>query len=86
MKIKMIKILYFSWLRENIGVSEEIVETSAKSIEELVEELKLKSDRYKLAFANLDNVKVAMDQRFVNFKADIKNPTEIAFFPPMTGG
>ena len=58
MKINMIKILYFSWLRENIGVSEEIVETSAKSIEELVEELKLKSDRYKLAFANLDNVKV----------------------------
>ena len=38
MKINMIKILYFSWLRENIGVSEEIVETSAKSIEELVEE------------------------------------------------
>ena len=39
-----IKVLYFAWLRERIGKSFEEIETEASTIEELVEELRLKED------------------------------------------
>mgnify|MGYP003792122431 FL=1 len=82
----MIKILYFSWIREGIGTSEEILETKSKNIKELIDELKLKDDKYKSVFTTLDNVRVAVDHRLVNFDTSIKNVEEVAFFPPMTGG
>ena len=37
----MIKVLYFAWVRERIGVPYEIVETQSRTVMELVEELKL---------------------------------------------
>ncbi len=86
MKSKMSKILYFSWIREGIGTSEEILETKSKNIKELIDELKLKDDKYKSVFTTLDNVRVAVDRRLVNFDTSIKNVEEVAFFPPMTGG
>ena len=81
------RILYFSWLRERIGVSSENFETSSKNVIELVRELRELDPKYAYVFKDLSSVKVAVDQELVNdFEASIIGAQEIAFFPPMTGG
>lgn len=79
-------VLYFAWVRERIGVPKEIVETNAKTVSELVEELRGREDRYEAAFADLSALRVAVDQELTEFDASIEGAREVAFFPPMTGG
>lgn len=81
-----IKILYFAWMRERIGISSEKIETEASTIDELVKELRLKDQRYDFAFSDLSSVRVALDQTLVSFDTSLTDVSEIAFFPPMTGG
>ena len=80
------KILYFAWLRERIGLPSEDVETTARSVAELVEELRARDDRYAAAFTDLGAVRVAIDQELSDFEASLAGAREVAFFPPMTGG
>ncbi|MBC6408056.1 MAG: molybdopterin converting factor subunit 1 [Rhodobacteraceae bacterium] len=80
------RVLYFAWLRERIGTSQEIVETQAQTVAELVAELRGREARYALAFADLAAVRVAVDQELTGFDASIAGAREVAFFPPMTGG
>lgn len=82
----MIKILYFSWVREKLGISEELLKTKANNINELIDELRSKDEKYKLAFADLDIIRIAADQKLVDIEYPLKNVSEVAFFPPMTGG
>lgn len=81
-----LNVVYFAWVRERIGVPREQIETSAETVGELVRELTAKGERYSAAFADMNVVKVAVDQTMVDLSASIKNAKEIAFFPPMTGG
>lgn len=81
-----IKILYFAWLRERIGKSSEVIETEAKTVEQLIKDLRSKEERYDFAFSDLSSVKVALDQTLSTFDSSLKNVNEVAFFPPMTGG
>ena len=82
----MIKVLYFAWVRERIGEPYEMVETQSGTIMELVEELKQKETRYEVAFSDLSAIKVAINQELCEFDTKLTGATEIAFFPPMTGG
>ena len=81
------KILYFSWLRECIGVSFEEYSTEQTTISGLIRELVNREPRYRKAFKNLTAVKVAVDQELItDMETSIVGVHEIAFFPPMTGG
>ena len=81
------KILYFSWLRECIGVSFEEYSTEQTTISGLIRELVNREPRYRKAFKNLTAVKVAIDQELItDMETSIVGVHEIAFFPPMTGG
>ncbi|MGB5869276.1 MAG: molybdopterin converting factor subunit 1 [Albidovulum sp.] len=82
----MIEVLYFAWVRERIGLPKEQIETNAATVAELVEELKLREDRYAAAFADLRALRVALDQELSDFAAPLAGVREVAFFPPMTGG
>mgnify|MGYP001231879732 FL=1 len=82
----MIDLIYFSWIREKIGKSNERVETRAETIVELIEELKEKDVRYSEVFSDLGSFRVAINQELASFDASIIEAKEIAFFPPMTGG
>ena len=82
----MVDLIYFSWIRERIGKSGESIETSAATVLELIEELKKKDIRYSEVFSDLGSFRVAINQEVVDFDASIVEATEIAFFPPMTGG
>lgn len=79
-------VLYFAWVRERIGVPKEAVETTAKTVVDLVEELRGREERYAAAFADLSALRVAIDQELTDFDASIEGAREVAFFPPMTGG
>ena len=82
----MIDVLYFAWVRERIGLPRERIETSATTVAGLIDELRLREDRYAAAFADLSALRVAVDQELSGFDAPLHGAREVAFFPPMTGG
>ena len=82
----MIDVLYFAWVRERIGLPKERIETTAATVRDLVHELQAREARYEVAFADLDALRVAVDQELTDFDASLKGVREVAFFPPMTGG
>lgn len=81
-----VNVVYFAWIRERIGIPSETVETSAKTVADLISELRDREERYDLAFSDLSAVRVAVDQVLCEFETQLENVREVAFFPPMTGG
>lgn len=79
-------VLYFAWVRERIGIPKETLTTEAQTVKDLVEELKLREERYAVAFSDLSALRVAVDQELTDFDAALDGVREVAFFPPMTGG
>lgn len=79
-------VVYFAWVRERIGLPKEKLSTNAKTVMELVEELRAREERYAVAFSDLSALRVALDQELSDFDAPLDGVTEVAFFPPMTGG
>ena len=53
---------------------------------DLIEELRAREERYEAAFADLSALRVAVDQQLTDFDASVEGASEVAFFPPMTGG
>jgi molybdopterin synthase sulfur carrier subunit len=82
----MIDVLYFAWLRERIGTGRERVETNARNVADLVEQLRAMDARHAAAFEDVASIRVALDQELANFDAPLAGVREVAFFPPMTGG
>lgn len=81
-----VTVLYFAWVRERIGLPREAVDTNAETVADLVAELASKEARYAAAFADLSALRVALDQDLADFDAPLAGVSEVAFFPPMTGG
>ena len=82
------KLRYFAWVRERIGKPEEDVEVPAGvgTVGELVAWLSTRGDEYAYAFENPKVIRAAVDRTHVRPDVSLKGATEIAFFPPMTGG
>jgi sulfur-carrier protein len=83
-----VKLVYFAWVRERIGRTDEEVEVPAglATVADLVRWLKERGEEYAYAFENADVVRAAIDHTHVKPDAAIAGAREIAFFPPMTGG
>lgn len=79
-------LLYFAWVRERVGQPRETLETDAKTVGALVEELKAREPRYAAAFSDMSAVRVAVDQEVSDLSTPLDGVREVAFFPPMTGG
>ncbi len=84
----MLKLLYFAWLRTKIGIAEErvAVPEGVTDVAGLIEWLRGRGDGYAEALANLDVVKVAVNQEYVPFTHPVTGGDEVALFPPVTGG
>lgn len=84
----MIKLVYFAWVRERVGKSEETVELpeGVETIADLVGWLRSRGPEYMIAFAKPEVVRAAVDHAHVKPGARIAGAREIAFFPPVTGG
>jgi molybdopterin synthase sulfur carrier subunit len=82
------KVKYFAWVRERIGVAEETVEppASVRTVGDLIGWLSARSESYAYAFETPRVIRAAIDHAHVKPDAMISGAREIAFFPPMTGG
>ena len=82
------KIVYFSWLKEILGFSEENVRppTNIKNIKNLIKWLGTKSRKHRKVFLKSKNIRCSVNHQIVDKNNKIKNNDEIAFFPPFTGG
>lgn len=81
-------LLYFAWLRERIGTSEEHVSLPPEvaTVAELVAWLRARGAGYEAAFGTAAAVRCAVNQDFSTPDAAVKPGDEVAFFPPVTGG
>jgi molybdopterin synthase sulfur carrier subunit len=82
------KIVYFAWLREKAGISEEDVSppASVKDVQGLIEWLRARDAGHAEALADLSVVRVAVNQEYVQLDHPVDSGDEIAMFPPVTGG
>jgi len=82
------KLRYFAWVRERIGRPEEDIEVPAgvTTVGELIAWLSARGEEYAYAFENPTVIRAAIDRTHVRPDTAIAAASEIAFFPPMTGG
>ncbi len=82
------KILYFAWVKQKIGVGEEdyVLPADVKTVSDLILTLRARGTNYAAAFDDLKRVRVAVNQNHVGFDAPVGADDEVAFFPPVTGG
>lgn len=82
------RLVYFAWVRERIGKTEEEVElpTGVETVADLMNWLKSRGEEYAYAFENEGVIRAAIDHSHVKPDALVAGAREIAFFPPMTGG
>lgn len=81
-------VLYFAWVKEKVGVSEETVvpPPSVVSVSDLMDWLAGQSSGHAAAFADRKIIKSAVDQIHVDHSSRVNAANEVAFFPPVTGG
>jgi molybdopterin synthase sulfur carrier subunit len=82
------KLVYFAWVRERVGLSEEEIEPpeDVATVAQLIAWLRTRGEEFEHAFENGPLIRAAIDKRHVKHDAAIAGAREVAFFPPMTGG
>ena len=82
------KLLYFAWLKTKTGVAEEEVAPPAEvaTVQDLLDWLRERGPGYAEALADLDAVRVAVNQDYARPGDPVAPGDEVALFPPVTGG
>ena len=83
-----IEILYFAYLREQLGFDREEAELPAdvRTVGALRDWLVAKGEPYATAFVNLKRIRAALNEELASDDAALKEGNVVAFFPPVTGG
>ena len=85
----MITILYFAWLRERTGLTEEafaLPDGPTTTVADLIALLAARGPGHAAAFQNRSTVRCAVNQEFADPATVLRAGDEVAFFPPVTGG
>ena len=84
----MVRLLYFAWVREKIGRETEdlAIPEEVATVNALIQWLATRSPGHAEAFGDPSKLRCALDQTMVTGTAPLAKATEIAFFPPVTGG
>ncbi len=82
------KLKYFAWVRERIGVAEEEIALpdGVGTAGELIAFLKARGEGYAHALERDRFIRVAADHEHIGHDVSIRDAREVALFPPMTGG
>lgn len=82
------KVVYFAWLRERVGVPEEEIAFPAevRTVADALSHLIGRGENYAYAFERPSLIRAALDRKHAKPEALLAGAGEIAFFPPMTGG
>ncbi|TCQ12517.1 molybdopterin synthase subunit MoaD [Rhizobium sp. PP-F2F-G36] len=86
--MREVRLVYFAWVRERIGVGDEIVSLpdTVVTAGDLIAFLKTRGEDYEAALEHENVIRVAIDQEHVEHDEPLGSVREIALFPPMTGG
>ena len=77
------KILYFSWIKDGIGKSQEniTIDDGIKNIADLVNFLIAINEDYKKVFSDLSSIRFSKNMNLASIEESVTNDDEIAFFP-----
>lgn len=82
-----VRLLYFAWVRERIGVAEEALDLAEPiPLSALVATLARRSPGHAEAFAQPTLLRAAVNQALAGWDAMVEPGDEVALFPPVTGG
>ena len=81
-----VQIKYFASIREAIGLSMETLETEAPTLAALREALIARGGAYAASLAHGRALRMALNQVMSQESAQLSEGSEVAFFPPVTGG
>ena len=81
-----ITVKYFASIREAIGSGSESVETAATTLSALRDELIARGGAHAEALARGRAVRVSVNQTMADESIALTDGSEVAFFPPVTGG
>ena len=83
------KIKYFSWIRERLNLEEETVELpeNVETLGALLDWQATRGDNFTTVFEDPEIIRVALNMKHeTDPQFSLDGITEIAMFPPMTGG
>lgn len=84
------KLQYFAWIKESLGVQEENMDIGAVSITELLQHLCAQGDKHNYVFSKPDKFCISINSQLVNLGFEpsfpVRDTDEVAFFPPISGG
>jgi sulfur-carrier protein len=83
-----VTVMYFASLREAVGTNREALElpASVTTIALLIDFLVQRGPQWREALQLSKGMKCALNQEVVSVDTALTNGSEIAFFPPVTGG
>ena len=81
-----INVRYFASVREALGTGSETMETDAPDLAALRDELIARGEPHASVLARGRAVRMALDQVMSGEGAALREGSEVAFFPPVTGG
>jgi len=84
----MIRLLYFAWVRAQIGLDEErqTLPKTPMTVDELLDWMPSLGAGHALALEQRSKLRVAVNQAFAEADTLIHPGDEVAVFPPVTGG
>ena len=82
------RLLYFAWLRQKIGVAEERVEPPAEvaTVAALIQWLRGRGPNFAEALRETAVIRVAVNHEYLPTTHPLRRGDEVALFPPVTGG
>lgn len=82
------RVVYFAWLRERVGVPEEDIAfpDDVVTVADAIAYLATRGENYAYAFERPGILRAALDRQHVKPEAVLAGRRELALFPPMTGG
>lgn len=81
-----LRVLYFARLRERFGVAEETLACDGATVADLLDALRARGGAWAEELAPGRSFRVAVNQRVATPETPLAGATEVAVFPPVTGG
>jgi len=83
-----VKVSFFAKIREALDCDEMLIELPATimTVDDVLNHLSNQGDIYRDIFEDRSNLRYALDNEIVSADTAITDKSELAIFPPVTGG
>jgi sulfur-carrier protein len=84
----VLTVSYFAWVREAMGRANDVIDLPADiaTIAELIDWLAARDPAAAAVFADRSRIRAARDGAMAGLDSAIADASDIALFPPVTGG